>query len=90
MNGRMPLLRFEADTVIADDGMNDTSGHFALATGGVWSTADLGTTLVGCLGDCPKVRNPDVIQSAVRVQLIDGLLAFYDADGHVIGLYLRV
>ena len=98
VNGRMPLLRFLTETsllglplqrVVADDGVNDTSGLFRLGSGAAWSTSDLGTTLVGCLGDCPKVRNADVIQSAVRVQLVNGLLAFYDADGHMIGLYRR-
>ena len=98
VNGRMPLLRFLTETsllglplqrVVADDGVNDTSGLFRLGSGAAWCTSDLGTTLVGCLGDCPKVRNADVIQSAVRVQLVNGLLAFYDADGHMIGLYRR-
>jgi len=95
VKGRMPLLHFhgsfggEGDWVSADDGINDTSGQFEIGDGGTWSTSDLGSTLVGCLGDCQKVRNPDVIQSAVRVQLINGWLAFYGTDGHVIGLYRR-
>ena len=89
INGRLPLLSFSGNAVVADDGVNDTSGAFAIGEGGAWSTGRLGTTAVGCIGGCPLVRNPDVIMSATHVQLFNGELAFFDAESHLIGLYHR-
>jgi hypothetical protein len=57
------------------------------------------TTLVGCIhtdakgaptGQCKKVRNPEVLDVATRVQFLDGLLTFYNAEGTAIGVYHRV
>jgi len=89
INGRVMLLSFYGDRVSAADGVNTTSGTFAIRRGGIWTTSYLGSTLVGCGGPCARVRNPDVIESASRVQFLGDLLAFFGADSHLIGLYRR-
>jgi hypothetical protein len=96
----MPGVRFWEDHYTADDGINETSGAFRVRESGEFDlVGHQFSTLVGCVpsddegmaaGQCKKVRNPEVLDVATRVQLLDGLLTFYSAEGTGIGVYHRV
>lgn len=91
--------RHWVDVQSADDGTNETSGAFRVGGSGQFDlVGDQVSTLVGCVhadpngaptGQCEKVRNPEVLDVARRVQLLDGLLTFYNAEGTAIGVYHR-
>ena len=96
----MPLVRFWEDHYSADDGTNDTTGALRVGESGQFDLVGRqAMTLVGCfhtdpkgtpIGQCRKVRNPEVLDNATRVQLLDGLLTFFNAEGTAIGVYHRV
>ncbi len=72
-----------------EDGCNSVAGRARLGADGSFTTSDVSTTLVGCIGPGgkPPYTELDVMLHATRVRLVDHGLAFY-RGGTRLGLFL--
>jgi len=89
---RIPLVTLRDDSYTAEDGINETQGHYAVGSSGKFRSWDEFTTLLPCgptVEDC-GIGNPWLLMQAARLQLRGNVLTFYDADSTEIGRYHRV